>query len=265
MRRVGHNTDLVGIQVDVDGPLKAMRELRTTQIPYTIARALTMTAKDARDSLRKEEAQLFTLRNDWTQKRTLTEMATPRDLTAQVYTDTTNRKTGAPDYLLPQEEGKVKKPYGVLQWQGVAYIGVPTVYLRALVGPGPVPTWAKPQNLIKGADTPRRTYWSGKKSIENYRQLKSATREWVVNGHVFFINYTSHEGDLALYVRNPGHRYPIQPVYLLIREATIKANLHAYDDIERVVAANFPENFSKAATEVMGNDLLRGSGVSVKL
>jgi len=35
--------------------------------------------------------------------------------------------------------------------------------------------------------------------------------------------------------------------------------------VKDVVEQSFSGNFSKAAIEVMGNDLLRGSGVSVRL
>jgi hypothetical protein len=90
-------------------------------------------------------------------------------------------------------------------------------------------------------------------------------REWVVNGHVFFVNERRGTEKPAIFARLPGHRYPIQPIYLLIQEAHLKARFAATPEVEEIVQANFDKFFTQAATEVAANDLLRGTGVRVKL
>ena len=245
---------LLTAKVDVDGPLRAFGELRENQIPFTIARALTMTAVNARDQTRTLEGQVFHLRNDWTKSRTLTKMATKQDLTAEVYTDTANRRSSAPDYLPRQEEGGTKTPHGKVVVDGVAYIGVPTRYLNAMVGEI-IPTWARPAQLIQNI---KRRGARRKSSPEG-----PSVRGFVTFGHVFFVQRLRN-GKPAILARAVGGRDAV-PVYILVTSAHIPAVFPAFEEVQRTAIERFPENFSKAATETIANDLLRGSGVQVKL
>ncbi|HEY1502588.1 MAG TPA: hypothetical protein VGF88_23640 [Acidobacteriaceae bacterium] len=245
---------VLSAKVDIDGPLRAFADLRQNQIPFTIARALTMTAIDARNQTRTLEERVFKLRNDWTRSRTLTRMATKQDLTAAVYTDTANRRTGAPDYLPRQEDSGTKTPSGRVVVDGGAYIGVPTRYLTALVGQI-IPGWARPQQLlqnIKSRGSRRRGGPEG-----------PTVRGFVTMGHVFFAA-TLKSGNKVIMARALGSR-DAMPMYMLIRSAHIPAIFPAFEEVQRTAQANFPSNFSKAATETIANDLLRGSGVRVKL
>jgi hypothetical protein len=255
---------LLNIKVDVDGPLAACKELRENQIPFTIARALTMTADDARWALRSLEAKVFSLRNDWTEARTLVKMATKSDFTAQVYTDTANRKTQAPDYLPMQEEGGTKVPYGVVKVNGVSYIAVPSQFLRKAVGAGPIPTWVRPQNLLNGIKSSGRRRKGGMEG--------PTTQGYLVNGYAFFAApIKGSKAEIAVYARRQGawdnrkDSRGLEPWWYLVNSVSEKPIFPAMLEVEKVVQDSFPGNFSKAATEVMGNDLLRGSGVSVRL
>jgi len=245
---------VLSAKVDVDGPLRAFADLRQNQIPFTIARALTMTAIDARNTTRTLEGSKFQLRNDWTVDRTLTQMATKQNLTAEVYTDTANRRTGAPDYLPRQEDSGTKTPSGRVTVDGIAYIGVPTKYLRAIVGQI-IPSWARPAQLlqnIKSRGTRRRGKAEG-----------PSVRGFVTFGHVFFATVLK-SGKPAIMARAVGERDAL-PMYILIKSAHIPAVFPAFQEVSQTAEARFPANFSRAATEVIANDAMRGSGVQVRL
>lgn len=249
---------LLGIKVDVDGPMRAFKGLREEQLPFTIARALTMTAVNARDETRSLEKNVFTLRNDWTQQRTLTRAATKQSQVAEVYTDTENRTSGAPDYLPRQEDSGIKRPSGRVNVDGRSYIAVPTRYFRNKFGKI-IPAELQARNLLGAVGgrftAMRRTKGGG-------RQIALRGQK-IVRGYVFFVQELKG-GNLAIMGRNPDGRDP-EPFYILITEAHIPAIFPAFEKVESVAQAVFSENFSKAAAETMANDLLRGSGISVKL
>lgn len=245
---------MLGISVDVDGPMKAFKDLRENQIPFTIARALTMTANDCRDAARAEEGRVFQLRNDWTQRRTLTQFATKQNLTAQVYTDTENRRTGAPDYMPLQDEGGTKRPnsYSV-QFQGKAYLAVPTKMLRRLA-PGVIPAKWRPSQILPYALMGPLT-----------RGAMRARKHLVRDGMYYFI-VPFKSGAYGIMARAAtDSRDAAWPMYILTDMARIKARHPVDQTVMEMAPKIFPENFSKAAEETIANDLLRGSGVSVRL
>jgi hypothetical protein len=246
--RMGFN-----IKVDVDGPLKAFESLREDQIPWTIARALTMTANDARDAARAREGQVFTLRNDWTQKRTLTGIATKQSLTAQVYTDTANRSTGAPDYMPLQDDGGTKMPRGYIQWKGQSFLAVPTKYLRRIAA-GVIPAKYKPLNLLQFATIGPPT-----------KGQQRARRAQVRDGMYYFVQKAA-SGVLMIMGRNAfDARDTAQPFYILVTKANVRGRQVVEEVVTRVAQERFADNFSKAANETIANDLLRGSGIQVRL
>jgi hypothetical protein len=243
-----------GIKVDIDGPMKAFKDLREDQIPWTIARALTMTAVDGRDAARVKEGQAFRLRNDWTQQRTLTGIATKTSLTAQVYTDTENRSTGAPDYMPLQDEGGTKTPRGYIQWKGQSFLAVPTKELRRIY-PGVIPAQYRPTNILPLTTIGPPT-----------RGQMRARRAQIRNGMYFFVQPSSKSGVLMIMYRNAFDvRDAARPLYILVSKANVRGRQVVEEVVTRVVESNFAANFSKAASETIANDLLRGSGVSVRL
>lgn len=246
--------NVLDIKVDIDGPLRACKILREDQIPFTIARALTMTAVDARDAAREKEADVFELRNDWTQQRTLTKMATKTDLTAQVYTDTTNRRTGAPDYMPLQDDGGIKHPsaYSV-QWKGQSYLAVPTKVLRRLCR-GPIPAKWKPSQMLINATM-------GPLTKSQMRQRRALARDGM---YYFIVRVKS--GALCIMGRAVADaRDAAEPYYILITSANLRGRHPVDEVVDRIVEEFFSENFSKASTEISVNESLRGTGVRVKL
>lgn len=242
---------ILSAKVDIDGPLQAFEKLRAKQLPWTIARALTQTAKEGQGGARKLEGEVFKLRNDWTVQSTKIVAATNNNLVAQVLTDTANRKSGAPDYLGDQESGGDRVPVG-----GRMHRAVPTQYLLRMCGSsGVIPDELRPRNLL-GAVNDRYSGWNRKGQIALRNQK-------IVRGMVFFLANLPG-GSLAIYGRYWTER-DAYPMYVLTPEAHLRAIFPMEKTVVEIVEANFPENFSKAATETIANDLLHGSGLRVKL
>jgi hypothetical protein len=95
---------------------------------------------------------------------------------------------------------------------------------------------------------------------------------FILNGFAFFVGAVeTGKAQLAVYARKAGAaddrrgNRGIEPWWWLVSSVSKKAIFPAMLEVEKVVDDSFSRNFSKAAEEVVANDLLRGSGVSVKL
>lgn len=235
-------------KVDVDGPLRGMESLRKDQIPFTIARALTMTAQAGQAAARGLEQRVFKLRNDWTVRNTKIAAATKQTLTAQVFTDTENRSTGAKDYLKDQQSGGERVPIG-----GRQHRAVPTKYLRRMA-PGIIPDELRPRALLQYAQL-------GGKRVTRRGGLRG--QSGAIRGMIFFLA-TTHSGTLCIMGRYLTDR-EAYPMYLLIPDAHLRPIFPMEPTVVSVAQAAFPENFKRAAAEVMANDLMRGSGLQVRI
>jgi hypothetical protein len=235
-------------KVDISGPLAGFEGLRREQLPWTIARALTMTAQAGQAAGRDLERGVFKLRNDWTVRNTKIKAAQKSKLTAEVYTDTGNRRTGAPDYLEAQQDSAERVPVG-----GRMHLAVPTVYLRRMC-PGVIPDEMRPRALLQYAELggKRRTRKGGLRG-------QSAS----IRGMVFFLQKL-HSGAYCIFGRYITEN-TAYPMYILITRAHIRGRFPLEKTVAEICQAMFERNFKKAAIETMGNDLLRGSGLRLKL
>lgn len=238
------------MKVDVDGPLRAFKDLRENSLPFVIARALTMTAQAGQKAAQALERGVFKLRNDWTVRNTKITPATKQNLVASVYTDTSNHSSGAPDYLARQQDGGEKVPVN-----GRKMLAIPTQYLRRMA-PGTIPAELRPRNLL-GALGGRYTAFkrgSGQIALRNQK---------IVNGFVFFLQ-TMQGGRLAIMGRymTENEAYPF---YILVPDARINARFPMDKTVIEITEREFPAMLTKAANETIANDLLQGSGVRVKL
>jgi hypothetical protein len=242
---------ILGAKVDVSGPMAAFQNLRREQLPWTIARALTKTAQAAQISVRRLEGEVFRMRNDWIVRNTKITPATKSLLVATVYEDIRNRKGIVGDYLSDQEAGGTRPGYVTVE--GRRYRAIPTKYLNPFGRV--IPRELLPQNLL-GAVAGRFTTYNRKGQIALKNQR-------LVNGMVFFVQKLKG-GDLAICGRRP-HTQDALPFYILIHSARISARFPMFVTVDRVAQGTFPENLRNAAIETMGNDLLRGSGLRIKL
>jgi hypothetical protein len=248
---------MLSVKCDIDGPIKGLEQMLGEDLPFTIARFLTMQAQSGQEAARQGERNVFKLRNDWTTQNTKITPATKKTMFSEVYTDTSNRKSGAPDYLPRQDEGGDKVPVA-----GHRFLAIPTRYLRR-VAPGAIPDALRPKNLlppgveigveyqgnftVKGAPRPRR-------GLGKAIRTKLAT-----NDYVAFVQMTG--GTLCIFVRHGGMGYggshDAEPWYTLIREAHISARFPMEELVQQAVDANLERNFTRAAAEVLVNNLLK--------
>jgi hypothetical protein len=108
---------------------KLQRITDAKQLPFAIARALTVTARDVQDEVRNNLAQRFTLRNNWVRQGIQIQRATKQNLEAMVFSRDA--------FMGLQEVGGAKSPLG-------NYLAVPTSLVRRT-----------PKDMIRKADRPK--------------------------------------------------------------------------------------------------------------
>jgi hypothetical protein len=230
--------------VDVSEAVAGLDDLQKRQIPFALAKTLTGCAKAAQTVVQQNLSGKFTLRNDFTKQGIRIKPAdkSPASgvIEADVHTDTANRATGAPDYLLPQEDGGEKVPHG-----GRQYLAVPTRYLRQMA-PGAIPTELRPRNLL-GAVGGRYTATTRKKGQIALRNQK------VVRGFIFFLAdlQDGHKAIMGRYFTEQD----AYPFYLLIPDAKIKPRLEMQKDVEKAAQAAFPGLWAEAWKGIMARGL----------
>lgn len=264
-------SDLIQLKVDIDGPLRGIALVRDEALPFTIVRALTMTAQDAQEIVRQVERTTFSLRNDWTVRNTKITPATKQTLMAEVYTDTGNRASGAPDYLPRQQDGGDRVPVG-----GHKFLAIPTSYLfKVTPRSRPIPDNLRPHALLPPDAQIGATYQGsfasgGRVGPAAVKRVigKAAMKRLGSAEFAAFVQVTQ-SGTMCIFVRHGGMGYrggtnDAEPWYVLTREAHIKPVFPMTEIVTKVVGSNFDHNFTRAAAEVGVNDALRGTGLSVK-
>jgi hypothetical protein len=259
---------VLNISCDISGPLAGIDELLGNDLPFTIARFLTLQAQSGQAAARAGERTLFKLRNDWTTQNTKITPAKKDTLFSEVYTDTSNHKTGAPDYLPRQQSGGDKVPVA-----GHNFLAIPTRYLRKYASDSkPIPDNLRPKALLPpGATAQIGVHYAGAfrggRGNGEHRVLGKATLKKLGNGEfVAFFQFTK-SGTLCLFVRHGGIGYggahDAEPWYVMVREARIKAIFPMEELVEKAVEADMEKNFDRAAAEVLVNNALK-NGFRVK-
>lgn len=254
----------MNLSCDISEPLKGIEQLLGDDLPFTIARYLTMQAQSGQEAARAKERTVFRLRNDWTTQNTKITPAKKGSLFSEVYTDTSNRKTGAGDYLPRQDEGGDKVPLA-----GHRFLAIPTRYLRK-VASGIIPDALRPKNLLPpGINIGEEATGSFRapKGTRPRRGLSRDTRKKLAESEfVAFVQYTK-SGTLCIFVRHGGIGYrsaeAAEPWYTLVKEAHIKARFPMEQVVQTALEQNSEANFNRAAAEVLVNNALK-SGLQVR-
>jgi hypothetical protein len=256
-------SDLVKLSVDVDGPVRGIRTIRDQALPFTIVRALTMTAQDAQQIVRQVERGVFKLRNDWTTRNTKITPATKEKMMAEVYTDTGD--ASAPDYLPRQQDGGERVPVG-----GHRYLAIPTDYLFKYTSRSrPIPDNLRPKAILP-ADAEIGATYAGSFSFgagTARRVIGKRTLKKLGASDFMAFTQVTRSGSLCIMVRHGGGTggpSDAEPWYLLIHDAHIRPVFPMTAVVTEVVSMNFEANFTRAAAEVAVNDALRGTGLTVK-
>jgi hypothetical protein len=261
-------SDLISLKVDIDGPLRGIKAVREQALPFTIVRALTMTAQNAQTTVRGVERFVFKLRNDWTTRNTKITPATKEHMTSEIYTDTGSHSDGGVDYLPRQQDGGERVPLS-----GHKYLAIPTNNIFKYTSRNrPIPDNLRPQVLLPldaefGA-TYTGTFSAGTRGQGGVKRvIGKGTLKRLGSGDFAAFTQTTKSGSLCIMVRHGGMGsgpQDAEPWYLLVKDAVLRPIFPMTTMVTQVVDANFDRNFTRAAAEVGVNDALRGTGLSVK-
>lgn len=244
------------VTVDASGFIAQRHELEAKHLPFALASALTAVAQDAQAEVRRNVRSAFKLRNSWTEAGIRVKAANTtgvaasfqgttvaRSIASMVYTDTENRKTGAPDYLGRQESGGEK-----VQHAGGEFIAIPTKYLRQFA-PTTVPNELRPRNLL-GAANGRFLYTGRKGQQVNGRQR-------VIRGFVFF-KQKMKDGRWAILARVASDKQArdVIPFYILVPSARVpESSMHMVDTVTRVAQDRFERQWNIAWQRIYRNGI----------
>ena len=255
---------MISIRTDMGDVDAGLERLIGEDLPFTIARFLTMQAQSGQGAARAGEREVFKLRNDWTTQNTKITPATKQSQMSEVFTDTSNRKTGAEDYLPRQDEGGDKVPLA-----GHRYLAIPTRYLRK-VAPGIIPNALRPKNLLPAGANLGEAFtgsFSSKGTRPRRGLGRDARKKLGSNEFVAFVQQT-RGGTLCIFVRHGGIGFhggsqDAEPWYTLVSEAHVKARFPMEQLVETALDADAQKNFDRAAAEVLVNNAIR-SGFRVQ-
>lgn len=252
--------NLIKLSCNIDDAVAQVRALNEEQLPFILAKSLTKVAQVAQGQVRLTVDRRFTTRNEWTKTNIKITPATKSTQTSEVYTDTGNRKTGAPDYLPRQEEGGEKVPYG-----GHKYLAIPTSYLwRYTPKSRPLPDNLRPTALLPAGanvgDTFSGQFSAGSRSNGTRKVITRRTLRKLGNGEFVAFLQKTKGGTLCIFVRHGGMGYSgardAEPWYTLIRSAHIQPRFGMEQTVKETVDSAFAEIFVETAKEV---------GVEIKL
>lgn len=236
----------LNIAVDIEPAVEGLHELQRRSVPYAKARTLTMVAKDGQEAARGQiKDGRFKLRNTWTVRQTLYHSASKQGSKrfSQVFTDTQNRKTGAPDYMGRQETGGEKVPLG-----GRQYIAIPTRYLRKYA-PRIIPDQLRATHLLPNGAMSGGMPWAAPRR----RNISKRAYKKLGGGWVAFVQ-KARTGSLFIFVRKAGQR-DAEPWYLLVREAEVPKRLDMTEIVQKTVIQRFPIRWAETWRGIMAKGL----------
>ncbi len=223
----------------MSGAVAGLDTLQHQSLPFALAKTLTGCAMAGQRKVRANLGDKFDLRNTFTARSIRIKPADKAGvggvIQAEVRTHTDT--PGHPDYLVPQEEGGEKVP-----WGGHRYIAIPTRYLRRIGGriPGPeLRIGSIMANIGNVYENDRRV-----RGLDHARGTGHAM--------VFFIQDIN--GKKYVFGRYYKMRQAM-PLYLLTPEAHIKPILQMEKDVDEAVKAAFPALWQENWRKIMASGL----------
>lgn len=202
----------IKIETDVAALSARLDSLRSDQIPFATVRALTLTAREGRDEVRKGLDALFTIRRNWVSRGIVSVSANKSDWPYP------EAAVGTRDaFMARQELGGEKRG------RNGRMLALPTTKASARTQVTNPSQW--PGGLLK----------KGGKRRFFVQKIKSGPRA----------------GTLAVMRRTSAERYPLQVLYLLRSKVEVKARWHFRDTLDRVVPVEWPKQFGKAFSQAI--------------
>lgn len=228
------------VQVDAKGAIDGLTLIQQQQLPYALARALTTTAKTARDEGGTALQLRFTLRNRWVMQNLRVEYARKQDIppTALIHEDA--------DFMYAQEFGGIKIPH-----KGHNYMAVPVLGLR---GASVIPLRLRPQWLLGDRsvlNSPSASHlWRVARSARaQKRRTAMIKRMGDTFGKGFIIRKAG--GKLFIWMRTGQGRSAIKPMYRLMRATNVPPRWGLEEIVRKVAARDFKQNFADAMRQAV--------------
>lgn len=254
---------------DISSASKYLSDIQKRHIPFATARALTMTAEDARVKLTKEISTVFDRPVPFTQKSIFKKGATKAKLSAMVWVkdDGATKGTPAVKYLAPQIYGgkrNLKRFEKALQAIGILPPGMIAV-------PGKAAEKDAYGNMSRGQIVRLLSYFqafpqSGYRANITDRgkaRLAKGNQAKGVRGVDYFalgrqtgklspgiykrIKYTGGDALKVSHLQKGGAK----PVVLFVREATYRKRWRFFETSKRVSEARFPARFEQALANAL--------------
>lgn len=206
----------IDVRSNVAEVIRSLGAVRTDQIPFGTARALTNTAREARDVVRSEMPQRFTVRRPWIQQGVRFSGATKQSLTATVF--------DKDPFMAIQETGGEKVSIRKRVFDYGEYLAIPLDARRSKRDVVDKRDW--PQNLIHPYILTAR---DGRKYL--------AVHDIVVANRI--VGLRTARGKQK---RATGTRL----MYVLVKRETVRARFGFRTTVERVARERFPINFAQS-------------------
>lgn len=214
----------ISVTHTVGALLPKLDQFSQRQLPFSVARALTWTARDARDAVRADMPNRFTLRRQWVVQGIRYIPATKATMAAFVYSKD--------EFMQRQETGGIKT--GKAGGGNFSASNLPSQPGRRRYSLGRV---AVPTSKVL----------RGKSDIIRKSDLPSGlgTKAFTIKGR----------GDSDLLVRRfaKGKRAGLQVLYVLKRATLIKPRLGLHEIGTRVVKQKFAEHLERSLAEALAN------------
>ncbi len=232
---------MIKVNIDTTEAIAGLNDLQKQHIRFALAKTLTSCAEGGRNAVQHSMFSKFHLRNNWTVQGVRMKPADKNSnpIQAIVFTDTSNRQTGAPDYLLEQRgrrEGSVRRSAALSDSHKVSPPNVPRSH--------PARTAA--------AQPARRGRWTlhghhAQRASDSIAGSKDRARLCILYAD-------THQ-------RTPGYhgRYwtgrDAYPFYILIPDGMIKPRLQMEAIVQDVVTDIFPAVWARVWREIMARGL----------
>lgn len=208
---------MISITYDFSDAVK-MLDTIGRQAPFAAATALTKTAQDVQEAVRKEMPRNFTIRRPWVVQGIRVKAATKTRLVAEVYS--------RDPFMALQETGGIKRSIGRRVFEWGEYLAVPLDARRSKSDVVNKKDW--PQSLVN-------PFVLRARDGREYLAVKAIT-----TGRANTVR--SVKTLRGKQRRVTGNKL----MYRLIRQTTLRPRLHLADIAARVIPERWPINFAAA-------------------
>lgn len=231
---------MISVKVDASAVIRHLNDVQKRQLPFIMAKSLTMTAGDVQSELKKKMPSVFDRPNRWTFNALFKKGATKSNLTASVgLKDEVAKGTPAFKYLSPQIFGgarRVKRFERALQAIGAMpkdMISEPTKYAD-------IDAYG---NMRKGQIV---------QILKQLRGVQEGVKGRRVSGNRYVaIQPGARNLPAGIWLFKAGDRKNIKPIMLFVKKATYQKRWAFFEGGKSIAENRFHSNFLSVAKSVL--------------